>query len=321
MKLIGLSLITLFSLQSFAADSQLERGTAAIEKMQGCYLVDYSYSETEALKAGYKLDSRVYDVNKNKSIKEWIYPVKVSPTHIRLQHILFATDLSGKLMDGSLLKHTGEDWEYHIPYLYDFSAPLFWTVKDLAGTPNVWTRKVTNLDDGLRYQCAAEWTLTTAYPEWTCSSYAPIPGREYRDMGRKDYNTLDRTTRVIVYEGSWLERQENIKTIHNKDNTRTPLAKEVGKNWYVRLPDSECKAAQDFADPSKAFWSVLLETWKETLDGKSNFKEKVFSDGSSRYFDMMAVEYEYADQDLTQEPVRGAAKSAISTVINKYREQ
>ena len=49
----------------------------------------------------------------------------------------------------------------------------------------------------------------TAYPEWTCSNHAPIPGRETRDMARADYQALDRTTRIVAYGTSWLERQES----------------------------------------------------------------------------------------------------------------
>ena len=106
---------------------------------------------------------------------------------------------------------------------------------------------MTNLDDGLRYQCAARWTEDRAYPEWSCANYAPIPGRETRDMGRSDYQTLQRGTRIVVYGaaqgGSWLERQDNVKTIHT-DSGRVPLVRELGKNWYVRLPDAECAGAR-----------------------------------------------------------------------------
>ena len=165
--------------------SQLELGRKAIEGRTGCYLVDYSFVETDAIKPGYVRDTRVYDVNKEKSIKEWIYTDDISPTRIRLQHILFGTDLSGKLMDDSLLKHTGEDWEFNASFLYDYTGHATWQVKRLDATPNLWTRRVTSLDDGLRYQCAAAWKTETAYADWSCSGLAPIPGRETRDRSAR----------------------------------------------------------------------------------------------------------------------------------------
>src|SRR5262245_50378396 len=182
-----------------AAVDALDRGLRAVRSMAGCYLVDYSYTEVESLKPGYTRDARVYDVNRDKSAKEWITAEALSPRRIRLQRILFLTDLAGAIREGSLIKHQSEDWEYDAAFLYDFVAPRSWQVRDLKATPGLWTRRVTNLDDGPRYQCAAPWTANTAYPEWTCTSYAPIPGRETRDMRRSGYDTLERTTRIGLY--------------------------------------------------------------------------------------------------------------------------
>ena len=178
-------------------------------------------------------------------------PRRCRANRLRLQRILFLSDLAGNIREDTIIRHQSEDWEYDAASLYDFVAPLTWQARDLRATPGLWTRRVTNLDDGLRYQCAARWSEDRAYPEWSCANYAPIPGRETRDMGRSDYQTLQRGTRVMVYGaaqgGSWLERQDNVKTIHN-DTGRVPLVRELGKNWYVRLPDAECAGARAFAD-------------------------------------------------------------------------
>jgi len=179
-----LMLLGLTTLAADAADDGLARGLAAIRSMTGCYLVDYSYVEVESLKPGYTRDPRVYDVNRDKSAKEWITADAVSSSRVRLQRILFLTDLAGTVRAGTEIRHQTEDWEYGAPFLYDLVAPRTWQVRDLKATPELWTRRVTNLDDSLRYQCAARWTADTAYPEWTCTSYAPIPGRETRDMKR-----------------------------------------------------------------------------------------------------------------------------------------
>ena len=85
-----------------AQTSPLERGKAAIRARTGCYLVDYSFVETEALKPGYQKDPRVYDVNTNKSVKEWIVATDISPTRIKLQHVLQGVDLNGEHMPGGI---------------------------------------------------------------------------------------------------------------------------------------------------------------------------------------------------------------------------
>ncbi len=318
----SLLILTLFSSMTFANQQDLAKGRETISKMQGCYLVDYSYVETEALKQGYSLDRRVYDVNKNKSMKEWIYMEDISPTHVRLQHVLFGVSLDGKVMEGTQLRHQAEDWEFNAPYLYEFVGPAHWEVRDLKLAPNMWTRRITSLDDGLRYQCASDWNFKNESPEWSCANLAPIPGRETRDMKRKDYNVLDRVTRVMIYRGSWLERQDNTKVIFNSETqAQTPLAKETGKNWYMRLPDSECKAAQDFVKPRQAFWTLLREVWHDILDGKSSFREKVVTDGTSRYLEILNLEEDYLEQDLSDKNTREKAKAAILKSIEKFRDQ
>ena len=305
-------------LASDAAEDALERGLAAVRGMAGCYLVDYSYTEVESLKAGYTRDARVYDVNRDKSAKEWIVAETLGPHRIRLQRILFLTDLRGALRDGSLIKHQSEDWEYEAPFLYEFVAPRSWQVRDLKSTPGLWTRRVTNLDDGPRYQCAAIFRTDTAYPEWNCSSYAPIPGRETRDMRRADYDTLERTTRIVAYGQSWLERQDNVKTIH-RDGARAPLAREVGKNWSIRLPDAECAPARDFAAPRQAFWELVREVWDEVLAGTAPFVETAPPGQPPRFVKMYEVEEDYVGRDLSDPSVRRAARDRILKVIEAYR--
>ncbi|NJL25378.1 MAG: hypothetical protein HC902_09505 [Calothrix sp. SM1_5_4] len=252
-------------------------------------------------------------------MKEWIYSEEVSPTRIRLQHVMFLADLEGKPIQGSELKHTGEDWEFEAPYYYDFVGPRRWEVRKLEQGTQQWTRRVTNLDDGPRYACASPWSLDKRFPEWSCGAFSPIPGRETRDMGRKDYNTLDRMTRLVAYDSSWLERQENVKTI-DADGVRTPLAKEVGKNWYVRLPDSECAPIQGFIQERREFWQLVRVAWDEVLSGDRPFAEKPAARSPLRRTQSARRRTVKNKMDLKDPSVRKAVKDSILTIIRKYQD-
>ena len=300
-----------------AADSR-EIGIKALNRMAGCYIVDYSYTETEALKKGYQVDKRVYDVNRDKAVKEWIYPEEVTPNRLRLQHVMFFTDKTGKMVAGSELKHHAEDWEYTAPYWYDFTAPNTWAVKPIDANGKTWLRRITNLDDGLRYQCAAQWT-GGANPEWKCDNYAPIPGRETRDMKRKDYQTLDRSTRVIVYGDSWLERQDNVKTLHDAKG-RAPLAKELGKNWYVRVPDHECSEIRAWMAPRQAFWTLLRETWDQELNGQAGVQEAIPAGQPPRFMKMGEIEDKYYKENLKNPETREKVRAEMLQVIANYKK-
>ena len=137
-------------------------------------------------------------------------------------------------------------------------------------------------------------------------------------MRRSDYDTLDRTTRIIAYGDSWLERQDNVKTIH-RDGVRTPLVREAGRNWSVRLHDSECETAQAFARPRQAFWTVLREVWDEVLNGASRFVETAPAGQPPRFVKMHEVESDYVGRDLSDAATRAAVRRRILDTIEAYR--
>ena len=289
MALAALLLLTSSGGLAGADDRQLERGLQALQSLTGCYLVDYSFVETESLRPGYVRDGRVYDVNRDKSVKEWISAETLSARRIRLQRILFATDLRGAVRAGSELRHQSEDWEYSASFLYEFVAPLPGTSAISRATPGLWTRRITNLDDGLRYQCAARWTVDTAYPEWSCSNYAPIPGRETRDMGRADYQALDRGTRIMAYGASWLERQDNVKTIHPR--APNPARPGDGQELVRAVAGRRVRGRPGLRPPAPGVLGPPRETWDGVLTGQAPFVEAVPPGQPPRFMKMYEVEH------------------------------
>lgn len=256
------------------------RAEAAIRSLSGCYLVDYSYSETEKRDPAYTLDSRVYDGSRKYFTHEYVEASAFGENGIRLQHVLFARDGTGKVV--YVMRHQAEDWLFEPANWLAFVGDGRWEPQKLASGSGQWVRRVDHLDGGPRHACAASWKFDGPYPEFSCNDFAPIPGRETRDMGRKDYDALERSTRVIGYPGSWLERQDNVKIV-TRDGGRKPLVREVGKIWYVRQPDSACADAQKFAAESRPFWNVLADAWNEAMPEDRVWEEKKDIDGSPRW--------------------------------------
>ena len=147
---------------------------------------------------------------------------------------------------------------------------------------------------------------------------SPIPGRETRDMGRKDYQDLDRSSKLVVYDTNWLEREKNTKVV-DEFGTRTPLVKELGRTWYVRLPNSECKAAQEFASPRRViFWDITREAWDEKLANATTWTDAKTPKGEdSRYGQIVDIEETWIRKDLTKPEIRQAAKADVLRIIDQ----
>lgn len=131
-----------------------------------------------------------------------------------------------------------------------------------------------------------------------------------------------RDPRIMVYGpaqgGSWLERQDNVKTIHT-DSGRGPLVRQPGKNWYVRLPDAECAGARAFAERRRDYWALLRETWDGILDGSGPFTERAPAGQPPRFVKMFEVEDDAIARNLADPAVREAVRQRIRAVIEDYR--
>jgi len=299
--------------------ADFEKDKEVILKQAGCFLIDYNFTEVEALKAGYQIDERVYDTNSDKTTYELIVPIEKNSNEIRLQHILFVKDLTSGEVQG-MIKHQAEDWAYEPSFVFDFVTAGIWNPLELESNSGKWVRKITNLDDGLRYQCAAPWDHSKANPEWNCANFAPIPGRETRDMGRKDYQALDRNTRIISYDNTWVERQNNVKTILEGTN-RIPLARELGRTWLIPQQKSACERAQEYFEERKDFWFVLMNVWEEYLLKNESFSEKARVNNESRYGKILGIEDKYYSTIGANSVDRENAKTEIRNVINEFRNE
>jgi hypothetical protein len=304
--------------KSSVAQSPREVGRAAISQMAGCYVVDYNYHETKSLKPVYERDARVYDPNENKTALEYIRALDEGDNRIRLQHVLFLLDANGNPLADSMIRHQAEDWEFEPQFVWNYQGHSRWTRADVSQTRGQWVRRITNLDDGLRYQCLAPWRSAGLRSEWECGeNFAPIPGRETRDMKRSDYQALMRHSRLVVFDASWLERQKNVKTIVDAEST-TPLAEEVGRNWYVRVDDAKCAQAAQWTTEHLPFWTLLQQTWAQYFQSNTSWSETPPRKGAPRWSKIAEVEERWSKKNVTAAE-RAAAEAEIRAIIEADR--
>ena len=187
---------------------------------------------------------------------------------------------------------------------------------------------MTNLDDGLRYQCAARWSEDTAYPEWSCgSNYAPIPGRETRDMGRSDYQALDRSTRIVVYATSQGGGTSQGAGSSARTTSRPSTATAAGCRWcasWARTGTCGCPTPSALADgPSRSragpSGPCCARHWDGLLDGSGPFVERIPPGQPPRFVKMFDLEDSVLGHDLSDQATRQAARRHILDVIEEYR--
>lgn len=302
-----------------SASSELELGRDALSRMTGCYVVDYNYHETKSLKPQYAVDPRVYDANRTRTAMEWIVALDEGERHVRLQHVLFLLDEKGNLVADSMIRHQAEDWEYEPAWVWEYMGESRWKRNDTPNAKGQWVRRITNLDDGLRYQCLAPWQTAGARIEWQCGdNFSPIPGRETRDMKRSDYQGLVRATRIVVFPSSWVERQKNVKTIV-KEGKREPLAEEVARNWYIRAPDSQCAEAAKWTEEHLPFWKLVQQTWASYFANNTEWREKPRGGGPPRWAKMAEVEERHFQSIASSAEAKDAARREIQQVIEEDR--
>jgi len=268
-KIVGLA-IGAVALASASLEAGIQKDRERLLQMEGCFLTDYKFAETKILSEEYseqefQKNSLLYDV----ATVEWIGLVEDEGDRLVFQRIM-RIDMGAE--QPYTFKHHAEEWTYEPSFVYDYLgggvySPRALDEDEALGT---WKRDTKALDDGIRYQCVAPWKHPSdprLKAIWSCDNYAPIPGRETRDRGRKDYQGLDRHTEIQTHDWGWIELQRNSK-VREQDTGHLAIASEWGNTTYTRVDDSECTEAKAYWEKRKDFWTIARKVWSDVLDGK-----------------------------------------------------
>ncbi|SMF12432.1 DUF6607 family protein [Pseudobacteriovorax antillogorgiicola] len=242
---LGLLLTAQGSASTSLSPVDFAQARQEIMNFAGCYQVEYTYKEYEALVDDYKLKP-----SKTTYAYEWIVADDRGEV-IDLQHILTMKDFA--------LKHWRQRWQYESPSVLTYQGEQTWT-KSANKKIGTWTQKVFQVDDSPRYECSSAWYWDDDGPFWQCEAAAPLPRRDATT--RDDYQIMIRNNLHRNTNEGWIHGQDNTKLVVDEKDSY-PLVKERGLNSYKKVDPSFCQSAQDYWSEFSLYWNIVVDVWDD----------------------------------------------------------
>lgn len=288
---------------SMAAQAQLAEGRKNINKLCGCFDIDFKYAETFAPDAAYKFHDR-----EELAALEMALPVEQTDRKIVIQHLLV-------INDSTVIKHWREDWEFESPYLWKYAGDKKWVKQELKPEQykGKWTQTVWEVDDAPRYQGISEWVTTDGKTFWQSTTDAPLPRREY--SVRSDYNLMRRGNRLVLTDNGWTHEQDNEKII-KKDGRETLLAQEKGYNIYKKEKETDCARTKEWWAQNGAFWTIVRAEWGTLVKTQNtiNLQAKVDNKSFTQYLEELMGQWK--KKQITQD----AVSLRVKTLLQKFTD-
>lgn len=290
-------------LLSLTAGAQAPKDKPNVDKLCGCFEVEFKYAETFSPDKSYKY----HDREEISGGTELTFPIEVSDKKIVMQHLLVITD-------SMIIKHWREEWTYENPVIWRYKGDKVWEKETLKPeqVKGKWTQTVWEVSDEPRYQGISEWVTTNGKTFWENTTDAPLPRREY--SVRNDYNVLRRTNRLVLTKDGYVHEQDNQKIVRANGADKL-LAEEKGINSYKRLEDSECAAARAYWDKTKTYWNKVRATWDAHVASSSKIVLKTEVDGKVLHEHLFALAKEYASKKVSDSEIDGRIKTTIFKFI------
>jgi hypothetical protein len=295
--LVATTILTIY------VQAQAPKDKPNIDKLCGCYEVEFKYAETFSPDTSYKF----HDRDEISGGLELILPVEVSDKKMVLQHLLV-------IADSMIIKHWREDWTYENPTIFRYHGNKLWAKEQLKpeDVKGKWTQTVWEVSDAPRYQGTSEWINTDGKTSWQSTADAPLPRREY--SVRNDYNILRRTNRIVLNNDGWVHEQDNQKIIRDKGTDKL-LVEEKGINSYKKVDDKKCAAAKVFWEKNKGYWAKVRTAWENYLSSHSSveLKDKVEEKPLHQYLTELGSEF--AKGKVKEQDVDARIKASLEKFI------
>lgn len=256
--------------------------TSVIDKLCGCFEVDFKYAETFSPDPAYKYHER----EETGGTAELALPIEVTDKKIVIQHLLVVSPTV-------VVKHWREEWTWENPVIWKYTGDKTWVKETLPAeqVKGKWTQTVWEVSDEPRYQGASQFVHTDGKITWQSTADAPLPRREY--SVRNDYNILKRTNRLNLTDSGYVHEQDNKKIIRNQGSDRL-LVEEKGINTYKRIDDKECAAARVYWEKNKEYWARVRKVWADYITTRDTIHLNTKVEGKMLHEYLFGIAGEYA---------------------------
>ena len=285
-------------------EKNLADGKQVIDKLCGCFQVDFRYAETFSPNPDYKYHER----EETGGTAELALPIEVSDKKIVIQHLLIV----GQNM---VVKHWREEWTYENPVIWKYKGDRLW-VKEAVPAVAVkgkWTQTVWEVADEPRYQGYSQFVDLDGKTIWQNTTDAPLPRREY--SVRNDYNILKRTNRLNINDSGYLHEQDNQKIIR-KNGADQLLVEEKGHNIYKRIDDKECTAAKEYWEKNADYWGRVRKIWADYINTHNSISLKNKIDDKFLHEYLINLGKEYAAKKVSEAEIDKKIKNEITKFIS-----
>ncbi len=241
-------------LTSIVSNAQAPKDREQINKLCGCFEVDFKYAETFSPDPNYKFHER----EETGGTAELALPIEVTDRKVVIQHLLIVGT-------NTIVKHWREEWTYENPIIWKYKGDRTW-VKEKVSPEQVkgkWTQTVWEVADEPRYQGFSQFVNLDGKIIWQNTADAPLPRREY--SVRNDYNILRRTNRINLTDSGYLHEQDNQKIVRVNGIDKL-LVEEKGHNTYKRINEKECEVAKAYWEKNKNYWSRVRSIWADYIN-------------------------------------------------------
>lgn len=299
-RLSGIIAVALLSNTLYA---QAPQDRKVIDKLCGCFEVDFKYAETFAPNADYKY----HDREETGGTAELALPIEVSDRKIVIQHLLI---VSPKMV----VKHWREEWTYENPVIWKYVGDRVW-VKETLPLEKVkgkWTQTVWEVADEPRYQGFSQFVNLDDRVIWQSTTDAPLPRREY--SVRNDYNILNRTNRMNITDTGYVHEQDNRKVVRTNGKDQL-LVEEKGLNTYRRIDETACQTAKEYWEKNKGYWGIVRDIWAQYLATHDRVSLKNKIDDKFLHEYLLSLAKEYAEKKISEQDISARIRTEIDRFL------